>query len=310
MAPVSPTVISGSGFNGDQPLSRQDISKLILGASVEATKLIPNHNGKVVCTVSLSLRNNNHTVDASHITLSGLLFDKEKAFRTSSIWGTPEVSLVIGPLPSSSFTFPPGSLASNYLDYSNVPHKLVKKDQLLPPESITELGITGFCLRLLLTPIAQDWLNFTLLLFPRSRAALLTAIPDATHPGFPGLKIWPSPGRANCSIPLHPQSEGVFPGKRWGCPLAPGIIPGAPWAEVTGCPSVQDLRGAVCHLLRAATVANFEKDATDLAQRWAAIEANPSSIVCYQPNLMWPVPPQPPAPAQGRATWRPLYPPL
>ena len=301
MPPTSPSEITGTGFNGDQSLTRNEIGKLILQSGNQATSLIPNYNGKIVCTVVLHLRNNNQTIDQSQVFLSGNLFEKEKAFRSNSFWGLPDVSLIIGPLSGASFSFPPGALASNYLDFTNIPHKLVRKDEQLSPEEATELNIPGFCLRLLLQPIAQDWLNFTLLLFPLPRAHLLTSIPDATHTGFPGIKLWPATGRPHCSIPLHPQTEGVFPGKRWGCPIAPGLVPGAPWEEVEGCPSVRDLRGAIFYLLRSATVANFEKDGNDLASRWAAIKADSNALSSCHPLLLWPVPPQPPAPTSGRS---------
>ena len=300
-----PTIIKGTGFNGDLTLSREEVSKLLVTSTSETTNLIPNYNGKITATITLKLRNNNHTVDEAVVALSGNLFEKDKAFKTAAFWGTSDVSLVLEPFPGNSFTFPPGALVSNYLDFSNIPHKLVRKDAPLSPEEIDALDISGFCLRMFLHPIAQDWVGFTLLLFPLPRAKLLTTQLQAGHHGFPGFKIWPTPGRSG-SIPLHPQSEGVFPGKLWGSPLAPGLIPGAPWGEVEGCPSARDLRGAVFFLLRSASLANFEKDAPDLAERWASINASDGAdLRSSPPALLWPEPPQPPAPAGGRTPWPP-----
>ena len=94
------TPIKGAGFRGDEPLTREHCSKLVIEPPNSPDSLTPNWLRKARGLLNLHLRSDNIEIDHISFSLHGNMYPGEKAFQTKTFWPTTQpLSLVINLFP-------------------------------------------------------------------------------------------------------------------------------------------------------------------------------------------------------------------
>ena len=160
-------------------------------------------------------------------------------------------------------------------------------------EDYKDEGIGNFCLRMPCVLSNNSSVKsgvivkYTILLFPESKAELLSQYDLAQCAAWPGLRM------ADGYMPLLPR-----PKKNWGCPIIPLIKPGAPWEEAGVVPSPEGLRRAVSAMMRKTVTAETARSGPALVTRWRMLASNPGELHTRPGELLWPST-SPPTPEQG-----------
>ena len=292
------TVIEGVGFTGSDTLTREDVSSLVVDRPEEtAPKLAAGWKEKAGAAVSIFLRNDNEAVDQIRLTLHGEFLDKPKKFATAKFWRDKNISsLTLHSLKGSLFSFPNGELASSFVDHSALNYSLRTGDkETKSRDDLDDLELDGFSVRMLLAPCLADWAKFFLLLFPLPAADLQGDHELSSSPSFPGFKLWQG------DIHLGPQSATLFPTKRWGSPLAPGLIPGCPWDRSEGFPSSDSLKWAIASFLRKAVFPTLVNSLDEWTEFLITLQSQgEDALDVYEPRTRWPRPSTPRPQHKGR----------
>ena len=251
------------------------------------------------CSIGLALSPDNRRVEQGALLVRGILEDK-LSIEANRIWGDASngVGLVLKLKSGELFTFSEGDLSSDIIDQGQVDHGFYKLRDGAGPTPILEEdykdeGIGNFCLRMACVLSNNSSVKsgvivkYTILLFPESKAELLSQYDLAQCAAWPGLRM------ADGYMPLLPR-----PKKNWGCPIIPLIKPGAPWEEAGVVPSPEGLRRAVSAMMRKTVTAETARSGPALVTRWRMLASNPGELHTRPGELLWPST-SPPTPEQG-----------
>ena len=302
MAGGKSSSIKGTAFQGTAKLSKDDCRQLAVADAKSTDHLTPNWLNSTRSILCLHLRPDNVTIDSASILLAGLLHQGEKAYQCKNYWLTePVLSLIFAPLDLSLFTFPANCLSSNLLDAANLPHRFVEGNTTVPQETLSTLGIQGFCLRANLYPSHPDWMKLTITIYPRPATALCEEFQLAVSPAFPGMLL-----DAGGAIHLGPSAAEIFPDIQFGSPVAPALVSSTPWDRAIGYPPTAKIIHAIASFLRTAVRPVHVKSLDNLAKAWDDIsERGEAALKFKAPDLLWPEPPEEPATSQGTTSSTP-----
>lgn len=303
--------IGGDGFKGKEDLTRDDVKKLVVEGfgKNSMTALTTDWSGDVAGLIVVSLSNDNKRIVEGRFCLIGSLCSNKKV-SAGKFWnvldqttGQPHPSTSAEPpVPGSEadppqpwyltfsvpdcevFRFTDGGMISEAVDGDRFPHVFHRGDTEVSEENLPE-GYLGFSLKAFVTPTRETFAKITILLFPLARDLLSSAHPHSGNCMFPGLTLFSG------EFPLIPRSAALPLQKKWGCPIAPAIIPGMDLEESAHFPRSPLLRAAVAQVLRKAVKHEAKQNHPNLMQRWAEIsEHGASRIKDLQLDQIWPLP--------------------
>ena len=285
------TTIKSPLFSGSEPLTSDDYDKLsVAGFGPPAESLLSNLNWskQVFCMTGLKLAPDNFRITGSAIFLLGSLF-KEKQITVTNYWAFTAPTILTLSVPDTSiFSFPNGSLVSEYLDSTALQFSFSQQGSLLPPETLSTAGLVGFALRAHLMPISAAFIRLWITLAPLPKATLLDSYPLASNPTFPGLKVLEG------DIPLGPASSGPPLSKNWGCPITPALLLGADFNESDELPTGHMLAAALAAMLRKAVRPDILNRSSKLTERLLQINEHGISQLRELPlEFIWPLPSHP-----------------
>ena len=287
------TTLKGRGFSTGDTLSISALKSLTTdgpGPGSANTLKSLGWNEKIVGSVVLSLSNDNASVCKGQFSLAGEFLSDPIIIPAKKLW--PNVSDTISvsfnlSLPNL-FSFP-DSLVSDYVDESEVPHVFiwnnVASNSSLSDADLIEHEIGSFCLRLFAYPSSCTFAYFAIMIYPDSTEGLKEHA-LAQNPKWPGLLL------ADGKIPLYPASTALK--LKWGSPILPLIIPGAPLDLFPGIPSNAELLYKLASVLRSAVLPESKRMGESLLIRWEALDSEGAGALdSALPPTIWPEPPCP-----------------
>jgi len=293
-------LIRSSAFADPSDLSPEDLFSL----SVESTDdfarvLLPdvNWNGGAVGCLSASLSVDNERVENTTFHLLGELW-ADKIFNVSSFWPTTTVTsltLSLGNL--TVFSFPEGSLVSNYVCSSELNFSFTQGTTTISEDDFEAANISEFCLRAYAHPNTDSFAKIVIMIFPCSLASL-AAYPTYQYTRFPGIRL------TDVEIPLAPIPTLSPIQRSWGFPLVCAIFPGADWSEAPGLPLGYRLRFALSELLRSACLPEAKANYAGFLLRLQEIGNSGVALLTSKlPPLLWPPIAELPTVAQPTQGW-------
>ena len=239
--------ITGEGFRGNNELDLRDFQKLaVQGFSPNLlTNLTEDWTGGIAGIIGLSLSNDNRRIVDGRFSIIGSLC-QEKKVSANRFWDLDnQISLVFSIADCSIFTFPSGSMVSEVIDSSLVPHRFQEGDITLEQGNLP-ITLQGFSLKCAVVPSRDTYAKLSLLLFPLAKDRLLALHPLCSNPLFPGISLFSG------EFPLIPSSLARPLEKNWGFPFAPAVLPGASFDDLENIPGTEDVRAAMAQILRKA----------------------------------------------------------
>lgn len=283
-----PKTIKSNLFAGSSPLTVDDLSLLQVDSfGPQAAVLLDdlNWSQEVIAITGLKLAPDNRRILSSSVFLLGSLFE-DKSVNAANFWNLESaISLILSIPDSSIFSFPNGSLCSEFLDSSSFKFSFKQGETTLSKEDQAAAGIHGFSLRAHLMPISATFTRIWITLVPISLASLIADHPLATNPAFPSIKL------IDRDIPLGPPSDGPPLSKVWGCPITPAVILGAPLDEAPNVPQTSAMIAAISAMLRKAVRPEIVQNSTNLYKRLQSLLNHGVSKLKDQPlDFIWPLP--------------------
>ena len=123
--------------------------------------------------------------------------------------------------------------------------------------------VGSFCLRMFIYPSSSTFVAFALLIFPNSAEGIKDHA-LASNPKWPGLLL--SDGK----IPLLPNSTSLK--LKWGSPILPLFIPGAPWDVIPTVPPTADILFKFSSILRKAVLPETKRLGDSLQVRLEVLD--------------------------------------
>lgn len=286
------TVIASPDFRGEVQLSATNVREWCVASFEEAAaSLLDEWNGGIIGLAGISLSSDNRVIENADFLLQGAILEDDDRQKVSAnkFWTLPtKTSLVFRDLDASAFVFEQ-NLVSNYVSHTALEYDFLDKDGTpLSPESLEAVGISGFCIRAFVVPFQANWANLHVLLYPWELDKLREDYPLYSDPKFPGVQAF------KLKFPLGPPAM-----LKWGHPINPAVLPGAPVDDHHAFPSGADFARAIAALFRAAVQPDTKSNSTSLAKRFAHMVENdhdPSTLNSPQLELIWPAgPPRPTA---------------
>jgi len=205
-------------------------------------------DGGAAAAVALPLSPDNSAVVGARLMLLGS-WDKAVKIQAKKLFVDcdEDVLLTVDNIDLAALRCPANTVASRYTESRAFNCKYSQAGKTLDEDDLIAQNVGDVCIRAV-TRLASScgskhgmWLQVTLLIFPLG-AEQMAAGAEGQNPAWPGIKL------AEGQVPLLPaagKGTAAAGGKIWGCPLAPIIVPGAPWeaAPIT----VQGLRHAAQH---------------------------------------------------------------
>lgn len=286
------TVISSPDFRGQVQLTSANIREWCVASFDEAAStLLDDWNGGIIGIAGVTLSSDNRAVDNAEFLLQGAILEDDDRQKVSAnkFWSLPaKTSLVFRDLDSSAFTFE-SNLVSNYVNHTSLEYDFLDKDGTpLSPEALAAAGIQGFCIRAFIAPFQANWANLQVLLYPLELEQLREAYPLHADPRFPGVQAF------KLKFPLGPPAM-----LKWGHPINPAVLPGAPVDDHHVFPSAAEFARAIAALFRSAVQPDTKSNFTSLSRRFSHMIENdhdPSTLNALQLELIWPAGPSRPAP--------------
>ena len=286
MAPKKPTEIKrANDFDNASNLSLAELEAISTDrleniSAILLTNL--NWNGGAIGILSLALSADNQNVVSGNLILLGSLF-LEKTFNTTSFWNvTPPATLCLSIPDLSVFSFSDGNLYSDYTPSAALDYSFKRGNVTLTREDASSSGLSDFCVRAFVYPIAVNFARILILLFPYTEN-VLAENPLYQDPRFPGIKC------CDFDIPLAPSGPDSPLERSWGFPLVPAIFPGSSWSADSLLPSGMVLRAALTSILRSAVLPETKLNLSTFQRRLEELNtaggfSNPSKL----PLLIWP----------------------
>ena len=284
--PSHTPIISSADFRGKSVLNDNDLEKLLIDSPADIANKISNWESYPIIALVAQLNNTNTDITDCNVVLIGDFFENERRLITANnYWNDSQgVTISIGKLQGSLFTFSGGALFSNLVDSSYL-DVIYTKNGIVT--SAQELGIPGFSLRFYITPSDSTWARFYLVLYPLPLATLQQAQPLHLSPHLPGYKAYYG------DLVLAPRSTHLLK-KSFGCPVAPQLIRGSDAPVSSEFITGQKLKAAVAATLRSAVKPDTNKGYSHLVKRWDSIlQHGESQLKPQELEVIWPSPPAP-----------------
>ena len=246
------------------------------------------------------MRPDNTQPDNAEVVLKGSIFrDSSRVLGASKFFElNSPLQFVLGALNCGKFRFN-NTLVSEPVDSAHFPFwfRVNRDSEALSLEEVTEKGFKGFTLRAYLAPSSitnHTWMRLTILLFPAPLTSFLDNNPHASSPYFPGITIFSD------LIALGPRTKDLFPDKKIGSPIVPGIISSEPFTENTAHPTTASLAACISAVLRSAYTPNAHMTANSLLAKWTTIRTDGESALTITPlAVIWPEADNPVEPPEG-----------
>ena len=282
------TTLRGRGFATGDVLTQNQLQSLITNGpgpgSTSSLKAL-SWNGKIVGSLVLWLSNDNAMVHKGLLSLAGDFLPDPIILPAKKLWpdvpDTISISLTLSS--PDQFIFQ-DSLVSDYGTEEVIIHHFFRNNQAsnstLSEEQLIEHGVGSFCLRLFVYPSSSTWVSFSLLIYPEA----LSELKDHalySNPKWPGLLL------ADGKFPLFPSST-MFKTK-WGSPILPLIVPGAPLDSLPSLPPNSVLLAPIASILRTATLPETKRMGEALLARWAELDQHGAGALDSSlPTSVWP----------------------
>ena len=279
-------VIRNKAFAGTAELTANDYKRLVVENFAEAANtLVEEYSGYPIAIPVVSLSQDNTRIENATLVMCGTHFDQTgKVIQANRLWPIKEpVKLHIHPIQLEKFQFQ-GGMVSELLDSTEIEFTLVpeKEDSTITDEILAEQGITGFTLRMFVTPINGYTARATTMIYPLQVEELLDEYPSATCPQFPGICL------DRCEVELGVRASHVLD-KCYGQPIAPAIVVQSPLRTSTNTPSSGELSATLSGLLHRVVVPESKTAIKGLRDRWQAISENgDEQLRVILPDTLWP----------------------
>jgi len=283
---------SSTGFSNPTDLSLEELESISI-TSLESIKdsLLSNLNWNqgAIGLVCLTLSADNQNVASGNLVLLGILFNT-KTINANHFWicNSP-TSLTISIPDLSVFSFPDGTMVSNYVPSSAFSFHFSRNNSIIQPSDLSSAELSDFCLRAFVYPTSDSYARILILLYPASEDSL-ASFPLYSDHRFPGIKL------CDYEFPLAPAGP-VSPLRRfWGFPLVPAIFPFTEWTPDSLLPTGLCLRSAMSSILRSAVLPD-SSSLTGYKKKLADLGTS-GSFSCRSklPALLWPQLSSPDAP--------------
>ena len=216
---------SSTGFSNPSDLSLEELESISI-TSLETINdsLLSNLNWNqgAIELVCLTLSADDQNVASGNLVLLGILFNT-KTINANHFWiCSSPTSLTISIPDLSVFSFPDGTMVSNYVPSSAFSFHFTRNNSLIQPSDLSSAELSDFCLRAFVYPTSDSYARILILLNPASEDSL-ASFPLYSDHGFPGIKL------CDYEFPLTPAGP-VSPLRRfWGFLLVPAIFPFKDW---------------------------------------------------------------------------------
>ena len=286
----SQTTISGAGFKSEIQLTTEHVKNWCIASFDDAAaSLLDEWNGKVIGLAGVALSSDNRLVEHAEFLLQGFVFDEEpQKILATKFWPLllARSSLIIRDFDSSSLEFK-DNLVSNFLDHDQVDFQFIDKSgDPIPEEALAAAGVLGFTLRAFIVPTAAKWANLHAVLYPYTEANLRDNYPLCDDTRFPGIQAF------KFQFPLGPPAM-----LRWGNPINPAVLPGAPVDDFSRFPTAADFSRAIAALFRTAIQPDLKANSVALQKRLDHMVENAHDVSTLNSILLeiiWPQPPSRP----------------
>jgi hypothetical protein len=210
-------------FQGDDHIPPDVIGKLFVDSPSRVRPSVSEQlgwDGKLAGTVILQLAEDGATVRRGFFSLIGKLAEEPITIPASKIWAGVgrEATVTITLPPAEAFSFLDGTLASDYMDQSEIEFVVAKGRTPILPTHYRRNNVGGLSLRMLVH-LARGCnsrggglaVKLTLLAFPRDMEDLREEGEATQSAGWAGIKIY------EAESPLFPAA----PLGQWGNPIYP-----------------------------------------------------------------------------------------
>ena len=255
-------------------------------------------DGTAAACVGIRLTADNSLAASARLNLAGKWGDAPTALQAQKLWPTAgaHISLEINFNDLGVFRFNDSEAASRYIPQEGIAHKFIARGtdgdtRELSSEERAVNGIGSFSVRaacgLAKCTSAKNgvWLTCVILIYPETEESLKAFSPASTHEAWPGIKA------AEGDIPILPQAgkgKTILRGKEWRCPVAPALIPGAPWKETGADISTETVAAAVGHLLNRGLIVEGSLNSDSLREKWDKAKRAPEKLQAKKPEMSWP----------------------
>ena len=285
---VISTVIDGKEFEGDELLSGEEWSKLVVKSFHNVgPSLLPNWNEAPTVIVIAELTNDCSHIDSLGIITEGRVFNtREKLVAANKVWNfkQKQLKLKIFPLDLGIFRFM-GRMWSEFIDSSEVKAMFINEgDENLELKDLGAQGFTGFSLRLFLLPISVSQVKVTMVLYPFDKEALLKNHPLAIRPEFPGVSV--TVITADLGI-----QKSVVTDKQICSPVLPAIKSASPVDLASTVPTPAEVSAKISTLFGTVRVPEVKTTVKSLWERMSNIaEGGESQLESISPQFLWKAP--------------------
>ena len=254
-------------------------------------------DGSAAACVGVRLSADNSATVSARLNLAGR-WGAPATLQAQKLWpdAGPHITLELDFNDLGVFRFNDGDAASRYISEEGVRHKFSAMGtdgviRELTGEERTVNGIGAFTIRaacgIAKCSNAKNgvWLTCVILVFPETEADLTAFSPASAHVAWPGIKA------TEGDIPVLPQAgkgRPILRGKEWRCPIAPALIPGAPWRETGADISTETVAAAVGQLLNQGLIAEGSLNSESLREKWEKAKRAPDKLQAKKPELAWP----------------------
>ena len=275
-------------------LSTPDMGEASVAEFLEGT----GWDGNVAGVVGLQLSADNSRPTAARFAMAGQWSDRPNRIQAQKVFAeAPADWLLEVNLPNMGlFNFADGSMASEYVGGDALEcqfYTVVEGEKkMVDDEQLGEKGISYFSLRAVCS-LAKTcgakwgiWVTATILIFPEGQDAMKGLSAAAAEAAWPGVKF------AEGDVKILPEAgrgKAALNGKAWGCPVAPALQTGAPWAEAAGPLKPADVMAAVGSLLNVGVLADSSLNEESMKRKWAKIQrGGPDSMKARKAEKSWP----------------------
>ena len=274
-----------------------------LGTDINRKLSNSGWNGvEAVGCIGLVLSTDNERVERGTLIVKGQLEEEPIRIEANKIWedANKNVMLSLKLNNEDIFTFNATGLTSDILPQENIHHGVVLMREDRAPRPVLEgeyegLGIGNFCLRMACTISKSSSvrkgvvLKYTVLIFPVSKDDMLATYELAQSPAWPGMRVMDG----ELAVWRRPATK-------WGCPILPFIMPGAPFEQLPRLPASDEIRHVIATIMERGVVPETGRTGAALLTKWRKLANNPADLSERAGPVTWPKT-RPAAIAQGKS---------
>lgn len=274
-------------FQGDDRIPPDIVNKLYVDSPTRILPTVANRlgwDGQLAGAVILQLAEDGTTIRRGFFSLMGQLAEEPIVLPATKIWAGAkrDTTVTITLPPAEAFSFLDGTLASDYMDESEIQFVVARGHTPVLPTHYRRNNIAGLSLRMLVHLARGSNGNgglavkLTLLAFPRDTEELRDQSDATQSAGWAGIKIY------EAESPLFPAA----PLGQWGNPIYPLLYRHS--TRVACEASNQELRSAIAALMRTACAPTACTSTAALQKFWDNAAADPASVQTRAPTVTWP----------------------